>query len=52
MDDELMFEIIDEENRWIMNVSYSEHLLKALSTDSATITIDVTDNTDYSWSIE
>jgi len=51
-----MFEIIDEENRWIMNVSYSEHLLKAVITDSATdyasITIDVTDNTDYSWSIE
>lgn len=56
MDGAYQFDLVDEENRWIIDVSYGEHFLKAIrKTDGiqiASTTIDATENTDYYWTIE
>lgn len=56
MDGSYMFELVDEEDRWIVDVSFGERFLKAVKasddTEVASITIDVTENTDYTWTIE
>lgn len=55
MDEEYQFTIVDEENRWIIDVSTGEHYLEAKrESDEAVLystTIDVTANTDYTWTI-
>lgn len=56
MDGEYQFEIVDEENRWILDVAYGEHLLKAIRTADgaavASITVNVDEDADFSWTIE
>lgn len=56
MDGNYQFDIVDEENRWIMNVSFGEHFLKALKASDnkevASTTLDIEANKDYSWTIE
>lgn len=55
MDGQYQFDLADEENRWILDVSRSEHLLKADKaeddTEYASITLEVTKNMDYTWEI-
>jgi len=55
MDNEFMFNLADEENRWILDVSHDKHYLKANKisdgSEYASITIEVTENKDYSWTI-
>jgi len=49
------FDLEDEENRWILNVSRTEHLLRADKavddTEYASTTIEVIQNKDYTWEI-
>jgi hypothetical protein len=56
MDNSYQFDIQDEENRWIMNVSFGEHFLKALKVSDnkevASTTLNIKSNTDYTWTIE
>ena len=56
MDGNYRFDLVDKENRWIMDVSFGDHFLKALKASDdnevASITIEVTENKDYSWIIE
>jgi hypothetical protein len=56
MDENYLFDLVDEEDRWIVNVSFGEHFLKALRASDdkeiASTTIDVDENEDYSWTIE
>jgi hypothetical protein len=56
MDGNYQFDIVDEEDRWIMDVSMGEHFLKALKTSDnkevASITINVNTNKDYEWIIQ
>jgi hypothetical protein len=56
LDGNFQFEVVDEENRWIMNVSMGEHFLKATKSSDgkeiASITIDIEENRDYSWTIQ
>ena len=56
MDGNYQFDLVDEENRWIIDVSYGERFLKAIRVrddqEIASITIEVTENKDYSWTIE
>jgi predicted membrane-bound spermidine synthase len=56
MDGVYQFTIVDDENRWLIGVSLVSHFLKATraSDDSevASITINVTQNKDYSWTIQ
>ena len=53
--DVYQFTLADDENRWLIGVPLASHFLKAtrLSADSevASITINVTQNKDYSWTI-
>ena len=55
MDENYQFDLADEENRWIIDVAWGEHLLKAyrLSDGSqvASTTIKVTEDKDYTWTI-
>jgi hypothetical protein len=56
MDDIYQFDLVDEEDRWIIDVSFGEHFLKAIKTatgqEVASTTIDIEENKDYSWVIE
>jgi hypothetical protein len=56
MDGNYQFNLVDDEDRWIMNVPYGEHFLKALkdsdNKEVASTTIDVNANKDYSWVIQ
>jgi len=56
MDGTYQFTIVDDENRWLIAVPLASHFLKAtrVSDDSevASITINVTQNKDYSWTIQ
>jgi len=55
MDGAYQFDLAHEENRWIIDVTYGEHFLKAVrASDSkqvASVTIYVGENTDYSWTV-
>ncbi|MBN2244255.1 MAG: hypothetical protein JW755_00265 [Candidatus Aminicenantes bacterium] len=55
MDDEFMFNLADEENRFILDVTQEKHYLKANKisdgSEYASITIEVTENKDYLWTI-
>jgi len=56
MDGNYQFNLVDDESRWIMGVSYGERYLKAIDTSSgqeaASTTIKVDKNEDYYWTIE
>ena len=56
MDGNYQFDIADEEDRWIMNVSFGEHFLKALKASDdkeiASTTLVIEANKDYIWTIE
>jgi|GEM_PF-865303 len=56
MDGNYQFDLVDKENRWIIDVAMGERHLKALKASDnkevASTTIDVTENKDYSWVIE
>ncbi|MBN1222287.1 MAG: hypothetical protein JXB23_03510 [Candidatus Aminicenantes bacterium] len=56
MDEIYQFDLVDEENRWIIDVSWGEHFLKALRISDggqvASKTIDITDDLDYTWTID
>ena len=56
MDGNYQFDLVDEENRWIIDVAFGEHFLKAIKaadgTEVASTTIDVDENKDYTWVIE
>lgn len=55
MDGEYQFDLVDEENRWIIDVPYGERFLKATTASDgkevASTTIHVDENKDYSWTI-
>lgn len=55
MDGTYLFDLADDEDRWIMNVTFGEHFLRALRLDTgaevASTTIDVEANKDYAWTI-
>jgi hypothetical protein len=56
MDGEYLFNMVDEETRWLMDVTFEKHFLKAtkVSDDKevASTTINVEENTNYSWTIQ
>lgn len=56
MDGDYLFNLVDEENRWIIDVPYGERFLKAIRASDdkevASITINVAENKDYSWTIQ
>ncbi len=56
MDDEYQFDLVDEEDRWILDVPWGEHLLIALKLSDgiqiASKVINVTEDKDYTWIIE
>jgi hypothetical protein len=56
MDGVYLFDLVDEENRWILDVTWAEHYLKAEKkndgSEYASTTIEVTENKDYTWLIE
>lgn len=56
MDDIYQFDLVDEEDRWIIDVSFGERFLKAIKASDgkevASITIDVEEKKDYTWTIE
>jgi hypothetical protein len=56
MDGNYQFDLVDKEDRWIIDVAMGERMLKALKASDnkevASTTIDVTENKDYSWVIE
>lgn len=56
MDGVYQFDIADEENRWILDVSRAEHYLRADrvedGTEYASTTINVIRNADYTWGID
>src|SRR4030066_1790353 len=56
MDGNYQFDIADEEDRWIMNVSFGEHFLKALKASDdkeiASTTLVIEANKEYTWTIE
>ncbi len=56
MDSEYQFDLVDEENRWIIDVPYGERFLKATRASDgkevASTTIHVDENKDYYWTIE
>lgn len=55
MDGQYQFDLADEENRWILDVSRGEYLLKADKaedgTEYASITLEVLQNKNYTWEI-
>ncbi len=56
MDGTYLFDLVDEEDRWIIDVAFGERFLKALKASDnkevASTTIDVEENKDYTWTIE
>jgi hypothetical protein len=56
MDDTFQFNLVDDENRWLIAVPLASHFLKATrmsnNSEVASITINVTQNKDYSWIIQ
>lgn len=56
MDGEYQFDLVDEENRWIIDVPFGQRFLKAIRASDgkevASITLHVDENKDYSWTIE
>ncbi|MBN2244257.1 MAG: hypothetical protein JW755_00275 [Candidatus Aminicenantes bacterium] len=54
-DGSYIFDLDDEENRWILNVSHGEHFISAQrvsdGTTFASITIKIVEDTDYTWTI-
>lgn len=56
MDDVYRFDLVDEENRWLIDVPFGERFLKATrpsdNTEYASVTVNVTENKDYSWTIQ
>jgi len=56
MDGVYQFDLVHEENRWLIDVPFGERFLKANKVSDgaevASITIDVNENRDYSWIIE
>ncbi|MBN1222285.1 MAG: hypothetical protein JXB23_03500 [Candidatus Aminicenantes bacterium] len=56
MDGNYQFDIVDEENRWIVDVSFGERFLKANRASDgkevASITLDISENKDYTWTVE
>jgi hypothetical protein len=56
MDGNYQFDVVDEEDRWIMNVSFGEHFLKALKASDdkevASTTLNIEANKDYTWTID
>jgi len=56
MNDVYQFTLADDENRWLIAVPLASHFLKATrasnDTEVASITINVTQNKDYSWTIQ
>jgi len=54
-DDVYQFTLADDENRWLIAVPLASHFLKATrvsdNSEVASITINVTQNKDYSWTI-
>jgi len=56
MDGNYQFEVVNEEDRWIMNVSFGEHFLKAVKASDdkevASTTLNIEYNKDYTWTIQ
>jgi len=56
MDNVYKFDLLYKENRWIMDVSFGQHFLKAILVENnkevASTTIDVDQNKDYTWIIQ
>lgn len=56
MDDAFIFNLANDENRWIIDVPLGEHFFRAIrisdGKQAASITINVTENKDYFWTIE
>ena len=56
MDGNYLFDLVDEEDRWISDVSFGDHFLKATRASDdkeiASITLDIEENKDYTWTIE
>ena len=56
MDNTYQFDLVDEENRWLIDVSTGERFLKAVRASDgqeiASTTIDVNENKDYAWTIQ
>jgi len=56
MDDNYQFDLAHGEDRWIIDVPFGKHFLKAIrvrdATQIASTTINVAENIDYSWTIE
>jgi hypothetical protein len=56
LDGEFQFLLLDEENRWILDVSFGEHFLSAVRAadgrELASVTVTVEDATDYEWTIK
>jgi len=55
MDGIYQFDLVDEENRWIIDVPFGERFLRAIKasdgSEVASTTINITENKDYSWAI-
>lgn len=55
MDGIFQFDLADKENRWLIDVALGNHFLAAYKTsdgkEAASITLKVTENKDYSWTI-
>jgi hypothetical protein len=56
LDGSYQFDLIDEENRWLIDVAYGDRFLKAIRAvdeqEYASTTIRVDENMKYSWTIE
>lgn len=56
MDDAFVFNLANDENRWIIDVPLGEHFLRAVrisdGKQAASITMNITKNKDYFWTIE
>ena len=55
MDDNYLFDLADEEDRWIIDVSLGEHLLKAIRVrdgkQAGSKLLNITENRNYYWTI-
>jgi hypothetical protein len=56
MNGEYMFDLEDEENRWIIDLAFGEYFLHAIRKEDgmqiASITFDIDDYTDHTWTLE
>jgi hypothetical protein len=56
MDNQYLFDLADNENRWILDVPPGDRLLKAVNAGDgkqvASTTLRITENKDYSWTVE